>query len=317
MEPLTQESGNHYTFLPIKHQYAYDMYKQLIGNFWTAQEIDLEKDYTQLMTLSPEQQMFVKMVNAFFSSSDGIVNENIIMNFCTEIKDSSIRAYYTAQAFNESIHSETYSLIIDSIERDPIEKDKLLNAIFHFDGVKKKADFCKKYMRPFYSLAKRLMAFIIVEGIFFSGSFCAIAYLRTLNKCPGICQANELIMRDEGIHVLMGIYLYKQCRNKLSKDEVMGLFIEAVEIEKEFINESMPCSLLGMNADLMSQYIEYVCDRTLSQIGYEKIYEVSNPFYFMEAGTSIEGKTNFFDKKNTSYVKSELNEGEFSLDAEF
>lgn len=315
-EPILICDDNRFTILPIIHNDIYDLYQKSVELFWRETEIDMSKDYNDFITLSQEEQFFIKMILAFFSSSDGIIMENIACRFLSDVGISESRSFFSFQIAMENIHGITYSLLIDTLVKDPNEKHKLFNAIQNYECVKLKADFAKKYLVLDCEFAIRLLAFACVEGIFFSGAFCSIYWLKHIKKgkLAGLTFSNELISRDEGLHVEHLVMLYKKLHNKLSKSQVELIIKSAVEIEKKFICEALPCRLIGMNADLMTQYIQFVADRLSVQLGYKKIYGVSNPFSWMEL-ISIESKTNFFEKKNPDYALSTkiVNETTFEL----
>jgi ribonucleoside-diphosphate reductase subunit M2 len=278
------------------------MYKKQVECFWRAEEVDLSKDLTSWATLTKDEQYFIKMIIAFFAASDGIVVENLGMRFMSEVQMSEARAFYGFQIAMENIHSEMYSLLIDTYIKENDEKQKLFEALNNFPCIKKKADWAIKWINDKRSsFATRLLAFACVEGIFFSGAFCSIYWLKKRGKMPGLTFSNELISRDEALHTEFAVLLYKKLTKKLSKKKVIEIIKESVEIEKEFICEALPCRLVSMNSKLMSQYIEFVADRLIVQIGHEKIYNASNPFDFMEM-ISIEGKTNFFEKRVGEYA---------------
>jgi len=302
IEPLLAEDPNRYVMFPIQDQSIWSMYKKQVDCFWRAEEVDLSKDLISWATLNKDEQYFIKMIIAFFAASDGIVVENLGMRFMSEVQLSEARAFYGFQIAMENIHSEMYSLLIDTYIKENDEKQKLFNALNNFPCIKKKADWAIKWINDKRSsFATRLLAFACVEGIFFSGAFCSIYWLKKRGKMPGLTFSNELISRDEALHTEFAILLYKKLTKKLPKKKVIEIIKEAVEIEKEFICESLPCRLVSMNSKLMSQYIEFVADRLIVQIGHEKIYNVSNPFDFMEM-ISIEGKTNFFEKRVGEYA---------------
>ena len=302
-EYLLNPENNRLTIYPIKNQAIWQAYKNQQAAFWTAEEIDFSKDYGDFIKLNSNEQHFIKMVLAFFSSSDTIVNINLGERFLQDVKIREAIVTYTWQMMMESIHSETYSLQIDNIVRDPVEKDKLFNAVREFPCIAEKAAWALKWIESNESFAMRLIAFAIVEGVFFSGSFCSIYWLKKRNVMPGLCASNELIARDEGAHTKFAVLLYSMLDNKLTESDVHAMFQEAVEIECKFICESLPCALLGMNSDSMSKYIKFVADRLLVELGYNKFFFVSNPFDFMES-ISVEGKTNFFESRPTQYQKA-------------
>jgi ribonucleoside-diphosphate reductase subunit M2 len=302
IEPLLAEDPNRFVMFPIQDQSIWSMYKKQVECFWRAEEVDLSKDLTSWATLTKDEQYFIKMIIAFFAASDGIVVENLGMRFMSEVQMSEARAFYGFQIAMENIHSEMYSLLIDTYIKENDEKQKLFEALNNFPCIKKKADWAIKWINDKRSsFATRLLAFACVEGIFFSGAFCSIYWLKKRGKMPGLTFSNELISRDEALHTEFAVLLYKKLTKKLSKKKVIEIIKESVEIEKEFICEALPCRLVSMNSKLMSQYIEFVADRLIVQIGHEKIYNASNPFDFMEM-ISIEGKTNFFEKRVGEYA---------------
>jgi len=304
-ELLLNNECNRLTVYPIQYHNIWNAYKTQMAAFWTAEEIDFSKDYKDFSSLNEGEQHFIKMVLAFFAASDTIVNINLGERFIREVQIREAIVTYTFQMAMESIHSEVYSLMIDNIIKDSNEKNKLFNAITEFPCIGKKALWANKWIESNATFAQRLIAFAIVEGIFFSGSFCSIFWIKKKNLMPGLCDSNELIARDEGMHCDFAILLYSMIENRISEETVHSMFKDAVSIEKEFICESLPCSLLGMNNKLMSEYIEYVSDRLLDSLGYNKIWNTSNPFDFMES-ISVEGKTNFFESRPTQYQKASV-----------
>lgn len=320
-EPILEANNSRFVLFPIQHDDIWGFYKKAEASFWTAEEIDLSPDLIDWENkLSEDEKHFIKHVLAFFAASDGIVNENLAENFLSEVQYTEAKFFYGFQVTIENIHSETYSLLIDTYIRDTAEKNHLFNAIDTLDCVKKKADWALRWIDK-GSFAERLVAFAAVEGIFFSGSFCSIFWLKKRGLMPGLSFSNELISRDEGLHCDFACLLYNNhVVNKLSKDEVKKIIVDAVEIEKEFVTDALPVKLIGMNSDLMQQYIEFVADRLLQELGNDKIYNVSNPFDFMEM-ISIQGKTNFFEKRVAEYQKAGVMAGKenqgFSLDEEF
>ncbi len=321
-EPLLKDNKDRFVIFPIQHHDIWNFYKKHEASFWTAEEIDLHADLTDWNDkLNDDERYFIKHVLAFFAASDGIVNENLAENFLHEVQYPEARFFYGFQIAMENIHSETYSLLIDTYIKDPIEKDKLLHAIETVDCVKKKADWALRWIDK-GSFAERLIAFAAVEGIFFSGSFCSIFWLKKRGLMPGLTFSNELISRDEGLHCDFACLLYtKHLLNKVSKKTVESIIRDAVEIEKEFVTDALPVNLIGMNAKLMQQYIEFVADRLLVELGNEKIYNAMNPFDFMEM-ISLQGKTNFFEKRVGEYQKAgvlnkDKDQSKFTLDADF
>ena len=320
-EVLLAEEEKRYVIFPIKHDEIWKMYKKAEANFWTAEELDLSKDLNDFnSTMNEDERYFVENVLAFFAASDGIVNENLVERFCNEVQVLEAKFFYGFQIAVENIHSETYSLLIDTYVKDLKKKDKLFNAIETIPSVKKKADWALKWINDDYStFGTRVIAFAAVEGIFFSGSFCSIFWLKKRGLMPGLCHSNELISRDEGLHTEFAVLMYSMLKDKPSKEIILEIIKEAVELEKEFITESLPCDLIGMNKELMKQYIEYVSDRLLLMLGLDKIFNVENPFEWMEL-ISVQGKTNFFEKRVGEYAniaKSDNQENVFSTDADF
>jgi len=302
-EPLLDSSKQRFTLFPIDPEYKdiWQSYKGQQASFWTAEEIDLSKDRNDWDNkLNNDEKFFIKHILAFFAGSDGIVNMNLLERFTTDVKILEAQTTYAYQAYIEGVHSETYSLLIDTYISDPKEKDKLFNAIETIPCIKKKADWALKWIKCDELFSKRLIAFAIVEGIFFSGAFCSIYWLKNRGLMPGLCKANEFIARDEGEHTKFACLLYSKIVNRLNEELVKNIVKDAVEIEKEFINDSLPCRLIGMNAEQMNTYIEFVADRLLLQLGYTKIYNSKNPFDFMEM-ISLEGKANFFESRPTEY----------------
>ena len=319
-EKLLSEEENRYVIFPIQHEPFWKMYKEAEANFWTAEELDLEKDLKDFNKLKDGEKHFVKNVLAFFAASDGIVNENLVEKFCKEVKILEAKFFYGFQIAMENIHSETYSLLIDTYIKDETEKIRLFNAIDTIPSIKKKADWALKWINDDMPFGIRVIGFAAVEGIFFSGSFCSIFWLKKRGLMPGLCHSNELISRDEGLHTRFAVLMYHNLQVKPDPEQVYEIIKEAVVAEKEFITESLPCALIGMNNKLMAQYIEYVADRLLLMLGLEKIYNVVNPFDWMEL-ISVQGKTNFFEKRVGEYSNvSNPNSGgdnSFGLDEEF
>jgi ribonucleoside-diphosphate reductase beta chain len=316
-EPILQENPNRFVLFPIIHNDIWQMYKKQQASFWTAEEIDLQQDTVDWEEkLNDNERYFIKNILAFFAASDGIVNENLAENFLSEVQYTEAKFYYGFQIAIENIHSETYSLLIDTYIKDQKEKDHLFNAIETLPPVKKKAEWALDWIEN-GSFAERLVAFAAVEGIFFSGSFCSIFWLKKRGLMPGLSFSNELISRDEGLHCDFAVMLYNNhLKNQLPKSKVTEIISVAVDIEKEFICESLPVKLIGMNSDLMSQYIEFVADRLLAEFGCKKIYNAENPFDFMEM-ISLEGKTNFFEKRVGDYQKMGLTSGKNSHEISF
>ena len=300
------EDEKRFVIFPIKQDAFWDMYKKAVSAFWTPEELDLSKDYDDFMKLTDNERHFVENVLAFFAASDGIVNENLALRFMQEIKAPEVLAFYSFQNAIETVHSETYSLLIDTYIKDDVEKDRLLNAVETIPCVGKKANWAMKWIDDKESsFQKRLVAFAIIEGIFFSGAFCAIYWLKEKGLMHGLTFSNELISRDESLHTEFAILLYSHIVNKLSEEEVHSIVKEAVEIEKEFITQALPCRLIGMNSELMTQYIEFVADRLVVQLGYNKIFNTSNPFQFMDR-IGMDLKANFFETRVSNYSKAEL-----------
>lgn len=319
-EVLLKENKDRFVILPINYPAIWEMYKKHEASFWTAEEIDLSGDSKDWENLNDGERHFISHILAFFAASDGIVNENLAVNFMSEVQVPEARCFYGFQIMMENIHSETYALLIDTYIKDAAEKDRLFHAIDTVPCVKKKAEWALRWIDN-GTFAQRLVAFAAVEGIFFSGSFCSIFWLKKRGLMPGLTFSNELISRDEGLHCEFACLLYRMLKNQLSQEEVTEIILDAVTIEKEFITDALPVALIGMNAKLMSQYIEFVADRWLAELGYDKLFGAANPFDFMEM-ISLQGKTNFFEKRVGDYQKSgvlSVNEGsqEFSLDEEF
>jgi len=302
IEPLLAPDDNRFVMFPIKHNDIWEMYKKQVDCFWRAEEIDLSKDLTNWESLNGDEKHFISMILAFFAASDGIVLENLASRFMSEIQVSEARAFYGFQIAMENIHSETYSLLIETYIKNSEEKHKLFNAIENYPCIKKKSDWAQKWIHDNRSsFATRLIAFACVEGIFFSGAFCSIYWLKKRGLMPGLTFSNELISRDEALHCEFAVLLYSKLIKKMNKSRVHEIIKEAVEIETEFICQALPCRLIGMNSQMMTQYIQFVADRLCIQLGYDKIYNVNNPFDFMEL-ISLESKTNFFEKRNDSYA---------------
>jgi len=301
VEPILSPDDNRFVMFPIKHDDIWQMYKKQIDCFWRAEEIELTKDYNDWIKLDENERQFISMILAFFAASDGIVLENLAVRFMKDVQLSEARAFYGFQIAMENIHSQTYSLLIDTYIKDGDEKDRLFNAIQHFPCIKKKSDWAQKWINDNRSnFATRLIAFACVEGIFFSGAFCSIFWLKKRGLLPGLTFSNELISRDEALHTEFAILLYSKLVKRLSKAKFYEIIKEAVEIETEFICEALPCRLIGMNSESMTKYIQFVADRLCLQLGYDKIYGAVNPFEFMEL-ISLESKTNFFEKRNDAY----------------
>ncbi|GFR99743.1 ribonucleoside-diphosphate reductase subunit M2 [Elysia marginata] len=321
-EPLLRENPRRFVVFPIEYHDIWQMYKKAEASFWTAEEVDLSKDLDQWEKLKKEEKHFISHVLAFFAASDGIVNENLVERFSKEVQVTEARCFYGFQIAMENVHSEMYSLLIDTYIKDPAERDFLFNAIETLPCVKKKADWAIKWIgdenAPY---SERVVAFAAVEGIFFSGSFAAIFWLKKRGIMPGLTFSNELISRDEGLHCDFACLMFRHMVNKPSKERVLEIITDAVQIEQEFLTEALPCNLIGMNCDLMKQYIEFVADRLLLELQCEKIYNSENPFDFMEH-ISLEGKTNFFEKRVGEYQKMGVMNNsstghEFSLEEDF
>jgi ribonucleoside-diphosphate reductase beta chain len=319
-EELLTETKNRYVIYPIKYDKIWKLFKTAESSFWTAEEIDFSKDIDDWVKLSDNERYFIKNILAFFAASDGIVNENLALRFYNEVKIAEARAFYGFQIAIENIHSEVYSLMIDTFIKDNEEKHYLFNAMDNIPCVRKKGLWALKWIEDNETIfAKRLVAFAVVEGIFFSGAFCSIFWLKERGLMPGLCTSNEFISRDEGLHCEFAVLLYSMIKNRLSQQDIYELIEAAVNIEIEFITESIPCNLLGMNAILMQEYIKFVADRLIVQLGYEKLFNVKNPFPFMDR-ISLEHKTNFFENRESNYSKAKVgqkNVYEFSTDAEF
>ena len=320
-EILLKENPNRFVLFPIKYPDIWEKYKQHVSVFWTAEEINLDQDLSDWEKLNKGEKHFIKNILAFFAGSDGIVLENLGSRFMNEIQLPEAKCFYGFQIAMENIHSETYSLLIDTYVKNKEEKKNLLNAIETIPCVKKKAEWALKWINDSESdFQTRLVAFAAIEGIFFSGSFCAIFWLKKRGLMPGLAFSNELISRDEGLHTDFAVLLYSYIHNKLSEEKIHKIIKEAVTIEKEFIIDSLPCNLIGMNSILMSQYIEFCADRLITQLGYTKIWNSKNPFTFMEM-ISLTGKTNFFEKRVGEYSKVgvgiDKNKMKFNLDASF
>jgi len=303
-EPLLIENPGRFVLFPIQHQDVFDMAKKAVAVFWTTEEVDLTKDTKDWEKLDQNTKHFIKHVLGFFAASDGILMENLALNFQNEVQWPEAKYFYANQNFMEAIHSEMYSLLIDTYLDDRTEKQHLLEAASTIPAIQKKADWAKQWLNAKEAdFATRLVAFAVVEGIFFSGAFCSIFWLKKSGLMPGLTTSNEFIARDEGMHTDFACLLYSKIQHKLTKAKVNKIIKEAVKIEKQFITKALPCELIGMNAVLMSQYIEFVADRLLVQLGYPKIFSAANPFDFMER-ISLEGKDNFFEKRNANYAKA-------------
>ena len=304
-DPMFVENPSRFVLFPIKWPKIWDMYKKALASIWTVEELDLSKDTKDWeQKLNEDERHFIENILAFFAGSDGIVLENLAQRFCNEIQIPEAKCFYGFQIAIENIHSEMYSLLIDTLVSDKERKNELFNAIETIPSVGKKANWALKWIKDKdASYATRLIAFAAVEGIFFSGAFCSIFWLKKRGLMPGLTSSNELISRDEGLHTEFAVLIYSYLENKLSEEQVKAILTEAVEIEKEFITDSIPCKLIGMNSKMMTEYIEFVADRLMVQLGYNKIYNANNPFSFMEM-ISMEGKTNFFERRVTEYSKA-------------
>ncbi|WP_456313620.1 ribonucleotide-diphosphate reductase subunit beta [Pseudomonas shirazensis] len=322
VEPILQENKNRFVIFPIKHHDIWEWYKKMEASFWTAEEIDLHQDLTDWNNkLSDDERYFIKHILAFFAASDGIVNENLAENFVNEVQYAEAKFFYGFQIMMENIHSETYSLLIDTYVKDEAEKAELFNALEVFPAIGKKAEWALKWIDS-DSFAERLIAFAAVEGIFFSGAFCSIYWLKKRGLMPGLTFSNELISRDEGVHCDFAVHLHNHhLINKVPKERIKEIIVDALNIEREFVTESLPVSLIGMNAALMTQYLEFVADRLLVELECERVYGSANPFDFMDM-ISLQGKTNFFEKRVAEYQKSgvmntDSDAQKISFDADF
>ena len=318
-EPLLTATDDRYVMFPLKYADVWDLYKKQVDCFWRAEEVDLSKDLVDWAKLNKDEQQFISMVLAFFAASDGIVLENLAIRFMADVQVAEVRSFYGFQIAMENIHSEMYSLLIDTYIKDKRDKDLLFHATSNFPCITKKADWAKKWIEDSNSsFAERLVAFAAIEGIFFSASFASIYWIKKRGLMPGLTFSNELISRDEALHTEFAILLYKKLRNSLSQTRIHEILKEAVAIETEFITEAIPCRMIGMNSVLMTQYIEFVADRLCVQLGYDKIFNSSNPFDFMEL-ISVETKVNFFERTNSEYAlaNKEVEENVFLFDADF
>jgi ribonucleoside-diphosphate reductase subunit M2 len=317
-EPILRDSSDRYTLFPIQYDDMYQMYKRQVDSFWRPEEVDLSRDLNDWANLTDDERHFISMTLAFFAGSDGIVMENISLRFLNDVKVSEARAFYAFQSAMESIHSEMYSILIETYIKDTDEKNKLFRAIDNFPCITTKARWAEKWIGDDEaSFASRLIAFACVEGIFFSSSFASIYWIKKRGLMPGLTLSNEFISRDEALHTEFAILLYSKLQKRVPKERALEIIKEATEIEKSFITDSLPCRLIGMNAKLMTQYVEFVADRLAVQMGYNKIYNSSNPFDFMEL-ISVETKTNFFERTNSEYAltncKKDDNIFEFNAD---
>lgn len=306
-EPILQDNKNRFVIFPIQHSDIWDWYKKQEASFWTAEEIDLHQDVVDWKKLNDDERYFLKHILAFFAASDGIVNENLAENFVNEVQYSEAKFFYGFQIMMENIHSEMYSLLIDTLVDNDSEKDELFNALERFPAIKKKADWALRWIES-ESFAERLIAFAAVEGIFFSGAFCSIFWMKKRGLLPGLATSNEFISRDEGLHRDFACHLHNNhLVNKVPQERIMQILSEALEIEREFITESLPVNLIGMNSKLMSEYLEFVTDHLLETLNCPKVYNTANPFDFMDM-ISLEGKTNFFEKRVSEYKKAGVGE---------
>lgn len=304
LEPLLNKSNDRFVLFPIKHNEIWEMYKKAMASFWTAEEIDLYADLNDWDAMNDGERHFISHILAFFSASDGIVNENLALRFYNDVQIPEARAFYGFQIAMENIHAETYGLLIDTYIKDAAKKDHLLKAVDNIPCIKKKADWAMKWINGNESFAERLVAFAAIEGIFFSGAFCSIFWLKKRGLMPGLTFSNELISRDEGLHTDFACMLYKNyITNKPSESRIRELIKEAVEFESEFITDALPVSLIGMNADMMKEYIRFCADRLMRSLGYSNIWDAKNPFDWMEM-ISMQGKTNFFEKRVSEYQKA-------------
>lgn len=318
-EPILRDSSDRYTLFPIQYDDMYQMYKRQVDSFWRPEEVDLSRDLNDWANLTDDERHFISMTLAFFAGSDGIVMENISLRFLNDVKVSEARSFYAFQSAMESIHSEMYSILIDTYIKDTDEKNKLFKAIDNFPCITTKAKWAQKWIGDDdASFASRLMAFACVEGIFFSSSFASIYWIKKRGLMPGLTLSNEFISRDEALHTEFAILLYSKLQKRVPKERALEIIKEATEIEKSFITDSLPCRLIGMNAKLMTQYVEFVADRLAVQMGYNKIYNSSNPFDFMEL-ISVETKTNFFERTNSEYALTNCKKDDniFEFNAEF
>ena len=320
-EELLMESSNRFVLFPIKYPSIFKMYKTAISAFWQVEEVDLSKDITDWENkLNDNERHYIEHVLAFFAASDGLVDENLVTRFYSDIKIPEVRAFYTFQMAVESIHSEMYSLMIDTFIKDSMKRNILFDAMNQIPAIKKKADWSIRWMEDKdSSFSLRLVAFAVIEGVFFSSAFASIYWLKERNLMPGLCASNTLISKDESMHTEFAILLYSMLSNKLDESKIYELVKEAVDIEIEFVTESIPCSLLGMNNSLMAEYVKYVADRLVTQLGYNKIYNAHNPFPFMDR-LNLESKPNFFEERNLEYAKANVgqkNVFKFSIDDDF
>jgi len=317
-DPILEPENSRFVLFPIKYDDIWSLYKKQVDLFWRAEEIELVKDEKDWAKLDENERYFISMVLAFFAGSDGIVMENLAERFMSDVQIAEARAFYSFQIAMEQIHSQTYSLLIDSYIRDNVTRDKLFNAIDNFACIRKKAEWAQKYIHCSCPFETRLVAFACVEGIFFSGAFCSIFWLKKRGLMPGLCFSNELISRDEALHCEFAVLLYSKLQVKMKPKLFELLVREAVEIEMEFICDALPCRLIGMNSDMMKDYIKYVADRLCVQMGYSKLYNAANPFTWMEM-ISLQGKTNFFERRVADYSLADktVTAKEFELNEDF
>ena len=304
-EPLLVDNPDRFVVFPIKYQDMFEMYKKAVASFWTVEEVDFSKDISDWEKMTEDERKFVKNILAFFASSDGIVMENLMGNFCKEVQVPEARQFYAFQTFIESVHSEMYSLLIDTYVKDTAERDHLFHAVQTIPAVKGKAEWAMKWLDPTRSFGERLVAFVAVEGLLFSSSFCSIFYLKQRNLLPALAFSNDLIARDEAMHQSFGELLFSHIKNKPTKKVVQDIIKDAVAIEQSFTRDSISCALIGMNSDLMCQYVEYIGDRISTNLGYGKIYKSENPFDFMTSW-GLDGKSNFFEKRESSYRRARV-----------
>ena len=325
IEPILRETNDRFTVYPIRHDEAWKLYKQSVACFWVPEELDLSEDSRQFETLKEDEKHFIKTILAFFAGADGIVVENLGARFLNEVQVPELRAFYTMQLAVEGIHAETYALLIETLVRESEEKQRLFHAIDEVPCIQKKADWARKWIADTSSnFATRLVAFAVVEGVFFSGAFCAIFWLKKRGLMPGLATANEFISRDEGLHTMFACHVYRDLlQQKLTQEQVAAIVSEAVDVELEFICDALPCALIGMNATSMGEYVRFVADHLMVSLGHDKMYESNNPFPFMEQ-ISLNAKTNMFEKRISEYAKSNVMESltdkmprEFTLDADF
>ena len=312
MEPILIENPNRFVLFPIEHNDIFMFYKKLVSVRWIVEEIDTSRDLRDYEKLTDNEQHFIKRILGFFAGSDGIVCENLVANFYNEVQLPEAKAFYAEQISNEQCHSETYCRLIETYCPDRKERLEVLRSINTMPFIAKKAEWAMKWMTRDHSFASRLMAFAVIEGVFFSGAFCAIFYFKSRSILPGLTLSNEFISRDEGLHTEFACLLYSQLQNRLSHEDAKALMVEALDIEKEFITDALPCSLIGMNSALMKTYLEFVADRLMVLLGYKKIYGSPNPFSFMER-ISLEGKDNFFEKKVSNYGLSKVGHTEAQM----